>query len=40
MLEFIKFLKFFKIKNKLLNIVINNTSNNSILKDKLERTLN
>ncbi len=40
MLKLIKILKFFKIKNKLLVIVINNASNNNILKDELERTLN
>jgi len=40
MLELIKILKFFKIKDKLLNIVTNNTSNNNTLKDKLERALN
>jgi len=33
-------LKFFKIKDKLLNIVTNNASNNNTLKDKLERALN
>ncbi len=40
MLELIKILKFFKIKDKFLNIVTNNTSNNNTLKDKLERALN
>ncbi len=40
MLEFIKILKFFKIKDKLLDIVINNANNNSTLKDELERALN
>ena len=40
MLELIKILKFFKIKDKLINIVINNASNNNILKNKLEKVLN
>jgi hypothetical protein len=40
MLKLIKILKFFKIKDKLLNIVINNASNNNTLKDELERALN
>ncbi len=40
MLELIKILKFFKIKNKLLDVITNNASNNDILKDKLERALN
>ncbi len=40
MLKLIKILKFFKIKNKFLDIVINNASNNDTLKDELERALN
>ena len=41
MLKLIKILKFFKInKNKLLNVIINNASNNSTLKNKLEKALN
>ena len=40
MLELIKILKFFKIKNKLLDVIINNANNNDILKDELERVLN
>jgi len=40
MLKLIKILIFFKIKDKLLNIVINNASNNNTLKDELERALN
>ena len=40
MLKLIKILKFFKIKDKLLDIVINNANNNSTLKDELERALN
>ncbi len=40
MLKLIKILKCFKIKDKLLNVVINNANNNNTLKDKLERTLN
>jgi len=40
MLKLIKILKFFKInKNKLLNVIINNASNNSTLKNKLEKAL-
>jgi len=30
----------YNIKNKLFNVVINNTSNNNILKEKLKKTLN
>ncbi len=40
MLKLIKILKFFKIKDKLLNVIINNANNNNILKDELERALN
>jgi len=40
MLKLIKFSKFFKIKNKFLNIVINNANNNNTLKDELEKALN
>jgi hypothetical protein len=40
MLEFIKILKFFKIKDKFLDIIINNANNNNTLKDKLEKALN
>ncbi len=40
MLELIKILKFFKIKNKFLEVVINNANNNSTLKDKLNKVLN
>ncbi len=40
MLKLIKILKFFKIKDKLFNVVTNNASNNNTLKDKLERALN
>jgi len=39
MLELIKILKFFKIKNKLLDVIINNANNNNTLKDELERAL-
>ncbi len=35
-----KILRFFKIKDKLLDVVTNNANNNDILKDKLEKTLN
>ncbi len=40
MLKLIKILKFFEIKDKLLEIVINNASNNNIFKDELEKILN
>jgi len=40
MLKVIKILKFFKIKDKFLNLVINNASNNNTLKNKFERALN
>jgi len=40
MLELIKILKFFKIRKKILKIVINNTSDNSIFKNKLNKVLN
>jgi len=40
MLKLIKILKFFKIKDKLLDVVTNNASNNNTLKDKFERALN
>jgi hypothetical protein len=40
MLKLIKILKFFRIKDKLLDVVINNASNNDTLKDELERALN
>jgi len=40
MLKLIKILKFFKIKKKLLEVVIDNTSNNNILKNKFNKVLN
>jgi len=40
MLELIKILKFFKIKDKSLDVITNNASNNNTLKDELERALN
>ncbi len=40
MLKLIKILKFFEIKDKLFKIVINITSNNNILKNKLNKILN
>ncbi len=39
MLKLLKILKFFKIKDKLFDIIINNASNNNTLKDKLEKAL-
>ncbi len=40
MLKLIEILKFFKIKNKFLEIVINNASNNNTFKDKFNKVLN
>ncbi len=40
MLKFIRILKFFKIKNKFFEIIINNISNNNTFKDKLNKVLN
>jgi len=40
MLKLTKILKFFKVKDKLFDVIINNASNNNILKDKLKRILN
>ncbi len=39
MIELMKILKNYTIKNKLFAIVINNASNNSILKEKLEKIM-
>jgi len=35
----IKILTIYKIKDKLFRVITNNTSNNRILKDKLEKSL-
>jgi len=40
MMKLIKILKNFVIKNKLFDVVIDNVSNNEILKDKLKKTMN
>jgi len=40
MLKLVKILNSFKIKNKLLKIVIDNASSNNTLKNELERILN
>ncbi len=40
MLTLIKILEIFKIKNKFLDIIINNANNNDTLKDELEKALN
>ncbi len=40
MLKLVKILKFFEIKDKFLKIVINNASNNNILKNKFDKILN
>jgi hypothetical protein len=37
MLKLIKILEFFEIKDKLLEIIINNASNNDTLKNKLKK---
>ncbi len=39
MMKLMKILKNYAIKNKLFKIVINNASNNSILKEKLEKIM-
>ncbi len=39
MLKLLKILKNYAIKNKLFNIVIDNASNNDILKDELEKII-
>jgi len=39
-LELIKILKFFKIKKKFLEIIIDNASNNDTFKDKFDKVLN
>ena len=39
MMKLMKILKNYAIKNKLFEIVINNASNNSILKEKLEKIM-
>jgi len=40
MMKLMKILKNYAIKNKLFNVVINNVSNNDILKDELEKIMN
>ncbi len=40
MMKLMKILKNYVIKNKLFKVVINNASNNSILKEKLEKIMN
>jgi hypothetical protein len=40
MQELFNILNIYNIKNKLFNVVINNTSNNNILKEKLKKTFN
>ncbi len=39
MLKLLKILKNYAIKNKLFNVVIDNASNNDILKDELEKII-
>ncbi len=39
MLKLLKILKNYAIKNKLFNVVIDNASNNDILKDELEKIM-
>ena len=38
--HFLQLCKFYDIKKKLFEIVINNVNNNEIMKEKLEKTLN
>ncbi len=40
MQELFKILNTYDIKNKLFNVIIDNVSNNNILKKKLKRALN
>ncbi len=40
MQELFKILNIYDIKNKLFNIIINNASNNDILKKKFKKALN
>ncbi len=40
MLKLVKILKSFEIKDKFLEVVINNTSNNNIFKNKFDKILN
>ena len=39
MLKLLKILKNYAIKNKLFNVIIDNASNNDILKDELEKII-
>jgi len=39
MLKLLKILKNYAIKNKLFNVVIDNASNNDILKNELEKIM-
>ena len=39
LIELIKILNFFKIKNKFFEVIIDNASNNSILKEELKRAI-
>ena len=39
MLKLLNILKNYAIKNKLFNVIIDNASNNDILKDKLEKIM-
>ncbi len=39
MLKLLKILKNYAIKNKLFNVIIDNASNNDILKDELEKIM-
>ncbi len=39
MMKLMKILKNYAIKNKLFEVVIDNASNNSILKEKLEKII-
>ncbi len=39
MLKLLKILENYAIKNKLFNVIIDNASNNDILKDELEKIM-
>ena len=39
MLKLLKILKNYVIKNKLFNVIIDNASNNDILKDELKKAM-
>ena len=40
MIELIKIVNFYKIQEKIFDVVIDNIDNNKILKNKLKKTIN